>query len=150
MSSGVRNFIPKLYYAVTPLFILLDYVWDINVRVAVLDSKPLYKGLYYGFCVFCGIMVYIVPRCSAVVALFESAFIFIMTILGIFISYVQAILQMDDVLNADIQTISIVGPPQIVNLILAGGMSLLTFKMSLNELGISDYWPTKDTRSLLK
>ena len=138
MNSDLRAFVPKLYYAVTPVFILLDYVWHINVRVAVLDSQPLYKGLYYGFCVLCGVVVYVVPRCSSIVALVESAILFMMTVLGIFISYTQAILQMDDVLSADIQTISIVSPPKIINIILAGGMALWTFKRSLRELGLSD------------
>jgi len=139
MKSGISDIIPKLYYAVTPVFILLDYVWHINVRVAILDSKPLYKGLYYGFCVLCGIAVYVVPRCSSVVALAESIIIFVMTVLGVFIEYTQAILQMDDILNTDIQTVSIVGPPDVINLVLAGGMALLTFKKSLSELGLSRF-----------
>ena len=137
MSSGVGNFVPKLYYTITPVFILLDYVWHINIRVAILDSEPLYKGLYYGFCIFCGVLVYIIPKCSAIVAFFESGIIFAMTVLGIFIPYARAISQMDDVLNADIQTISIVSPPQVVNLVLAGGVAVLTFKKSLSVLGIS-------------
>jgi hypothetical protein len=134
MDSGVGNFVPKLYYAITPLFILLDYFWGINIRVAILDSEPMYKGLYYGFCIFCGIMVYIVPWCSAIVALVESAIILGMTILGVFMQYAQAILQVDDVLNADIQTISIVGPPHVINLVLAGGIALYTLRRSINEL----------------
>lgn len=134
MSSGVGNFVPKLYYAVTPVFILLDYLWHINVRVAILDSEPLYKSLYYGFCVFCGIMVYIVPWCSSIVAFFESGIILIMTILGLFIPYARAISQMDDVLNADIQTISVMGPPHIINLVFAGGIAFYTFRRSLDEM----------------
>jgi hypothetical protein len=139
MRSDVRNFIPKLYYAVTPLFILLDYVWHINVRVAVLDSEPLYKGLYYGFCILCGVAVYVVPRCSSVVALVESVIVFSMTVLSVFVPYVQVILQMDDILNADFQNVGILSVPYIVNLVLAGGMAALTFKKSLYELGISDH-----------
>ena len=134
MSSGVGNFVPKLYYAITPVFILLDYVWHINIRVAILDSEPLYKGLYYGFCIFCGVLVYIIPKCSAIVAFFESGIIFAMTVLGIFIPYARAISQMDDVLNADIQTISIVSPPQVVNLVLAVGIAFYTFRRSVDEL----------------
>ena len=134
MSSGVRNFVPKLYYAITPVFILLDYVCHINVRVAILDSEPLYKGLYYGFCVLCGVLVYIIPGYSSIVAFFESGIILGMTILGIFIPYVRAISQMDDILNTDIQTISIVGPPHVVNLVLAVGIAFYTFRSSLNEL----------------
>lgn len=138
MSSGVRHSIPKLYYTITPLFILLDYVWNINVRVAVLDSAPLYKGLYYGFCILCGVVIYIVPQCTSVVALVESAIIFTMTVLSVFVPYVQTIVQIDDILNSEIQNVSIVNVPHIVNLVLAGGMAALTFNKSLRVLGISD------------
>lgn len=134
MSSGVGHFVPKLYYAVTPLFILLDYVWNINVRVAILDAEPLYKGLYYGFCIFCGVAVYLLPRYSSVVAVFESGIILVMTALGPFILYARAISQMDDVLNTDLEAIGLVGPEHVVNLVLAGGIALYTFRRSINEL----------------
>ncbi len=137
MNFSVRHSVPKLYYTITPLFILLDYVWGINVRTVVLDSEPMYKGLYYGFCVLCGVVIYIVPRLSPVVALVESSIIFMMTVLSVFIPYVQTIVQMDNILDADIQYISILAPSYIVNLVLSGGMAALTFNKSLNVLGIS-------------
>jgi len=55
MGTRGRYSIPSLYYYITPLFVLLDYGWGISVRVAVLDSMPLYKNLYYGFCILCGV-----------------------------------------------------------------------------------------------
>ncbi len=137
MNFGVKHLIPKLYYTITPLFILLDYVWGINVRAVVLDSEPMYKGLYYGFCVLCGVVIYIVPRLSPVVALVESTIIFMMTVLSVFIPYVQSIVQMDNILDADLQYASIVSVPYIVNLVLAGGMAAFTFNKSLRVLGIS-------------
>lgn len=146
MKGRVKLLIPKLYYAVTPVFILLDYLCGINVRAVVLDSKPVYKVLYYGFCILCGIAIYLVPRYTAVVALLESTIIFLMTVLSVFIPYVQSIFLMDDILNADIQYISIATPSYIVNLVLAGGMAALTFKQSVNTLGISGNWPMKDIK----
>ena len=137
MSSGVRYFIPKLYYTITPLFILLDYVCGINVRTVVLDSETVYKGLYYGFCILCGVVIYIIPRLSPVVALVESSIIFMMTVLSVFIPYVETIVQMDNILDADIQYLSILGPSYFVNLVLSGGMAALTFNKSLNVLGLS-------------
>jgi hypothetical protein len=134
MSSGVRNFVPKLYYAVTPVFILLDYFWGINIRVAILDSEPLYKGFYYGFCILCGVAVYFIPRYSSVVAVFESAIILVMTALGPFILYARAISQMDDVLNTDLEAIGLVGPEHVVNFVLVGVIALYTFRKSLDEL----------------
>lgn len=137
MSSGVGHFVPKLYYTITPLFILFDYVLGINVRTVVLDSEPVYKGLYYGFCILCGVVIYLIPRLSPVVALVESIIILMMTVLSVFMPYIQAIAHMDDILNADIQYVSILGPPYIVNLVLSGGMAAFTFHKSLKVLGIS-------------
>ncbi|MBN2182789.1 MAG: hypothetical protein JW715_12835 [Sedimentisphaerales bacterium] len=138
MSIGGRFFIPRLYYIITPVFILLDYFWGINVRVAILDSEPLYKGLYYGFCVLCGVFVFVIPQSARVVILFESSIIFVMTVIGLFIPYARAIAQMDDILNSDILTAGIVEPPHIVNLVLAAGVSLFTIKMNLRGFGMSD------------
>ncbi len=145
MSISAGQLIPKLYYAVTPLFILLDYLWGINVRAVVLDSVPMYKGLYYGFCILCGVVIYIIPKFSPVVALVDSAVIFSMTVLSVFMSYVQSIMQIDDILDADLQYVSIIGPPCVVNLVLAGGMAALTFRTSLSTLGISGNEPASDT-----
>jgi len=89
MNDSTRYSIPRLYYFVTPAFILLDYVWGINVRVAVLDEMPLYKNLYYGLCILCGVIVFVRPRLSALVALAESSVILLLTLVGVFWPYVQ-------------------------------------------------------------
>ena len=136
MITGGRFVIPRLYYVLTPLFVLLDYFWGINIRVAILDSEPLYKGLYYGFCVLCGVVVFVVPQCARVVTLLESSIIFVMTVVGLFIPYARAISQMDDILNSDILTAGIVEPPHILNLVLAGAVSLFTIKINLKGFGI--------------
>jgi len=49
MTIRGRYSVPSVYYCITPLFILLDYAGGLSIRVAVLDSMPLYKNLYYGF-----------------------------------------------------------------------------------------------------
>jgi len=76
-----RHFIPRWYYYATPLFILLDYFAGINVRVSALDAMPLYKYAYYGFCILCGLCIYIFPKYSPIVALLESAINYVLMIL---------------------------------------------------------------------
>jgi hypothetical protein len=141
MSIHSGHTIPRLYYYITPLFILLDYFGGINVRVAVLDSMPLYKNLYYGFCIFCAFGMYIRPRYSAVVALFESSIIFLMTVLGVFLPYVQVVMQGDDILNANWEAADAFTVPRITNLLLSGIIALFAFHGSLRTLGISDDRP---------
>jgi len=69
MNIDFRNSFARWYFYITPLFILLDLIFGINVRVSALETMPLYKNLYYGFCILCGVCMYIIPRYSAVVAL---------------------------------------------------------------------------------
>ena len=88
MKKHKRHFIPKWYYYATPLFILLDYLLGINVRVSALDAMPIYKNAYYGFCIICALCIYIFPRYSPIVALFESAINILMMILLLFLPYV--------------------------------------------------------------
>jgi hypothetical protein len=135
MKINIGNLIPKLYYTITPAFILLDYIWGINVRVAILDNAPLYKGLYYGFCIICGIIIYLVPRSSSFIALIESAIIIMLTIVGFLLSYAQILSQAFDVMNADFESIKILDPQYVANLFLAGGIATFTLLKSQRELG---------------
>lgn len=136
MSEQNKLLIPKIYFALTPAFILLDYFGGMNIRIAVLDSYPTYKGLYYGFCILCGIITFFIPRFSPVIALFESIAIYLMTILGVFVPYFQLIQHAD--LNTDFQLENIMTAPYITNLVLAGFIAVFTFHTSLEVIGISD------------
>ncbi len=135
MSIGYRHSIARWYYYITPLFILLDYIWGVNVRVTILDSMPLYKSLYYGFCILCGVGMYIVPQYFAVVALLESTIIFTMVVLGIFVPYVQNILYVDDILTADFKAMEAsLNIQPIVNLVLAGSVAIFVFRQSIRTI----------------
>ncbi len=134
MSIDYRLSIARWYYYITPLFILLDYIWGINVRVNVLDSTLLYKNFYYGFCILCGVGMYIVPQCSAVVALFESTINFAMAVFSLFLPYVQH-LYADDVLSADWEVAGALSIERIVNLVLAGSVAIFVFRKSIKSIG---------------
>ncbi len=134
MVKLARHAVPRFYYYATPLFILLDYFGGINVRVAILDSMPLYKNLYYGFCIFCGVGMFALPRLTPVVVLFESSINFLMIVLTIYLPYIRFITQTDDVLNADFPTVAGFSVPCIVNIVLAGAMAAIGFRGSVQEL----------------
>jgi len=140
-----RQTIPKFYYYITPLFILLDYFGGISVRVAVLDSMPMYKNLYYGFCIFCAFSMYFRPQFTAVVTLFESTIIVLITVLSVFLPYIRFIMQADDVLNESWDIMNAFSIPRIVNLVLAGTMAIVAFHGSIDALGISKDRPRQNT-----
>ena len=135
MSIGYRNSIARWYFYITPLFILLDYFGGVNVRVSALDSWPLYKNLYYGFCILCGVCMYIVPRYSAVVALFESIINFGMIVFSIFMPYIQNMIYAEDILNADFKAMEeAINAQSIVNLVIVGSFVVLTFQKSIQTI----------------
>jgi len=147
MSTGYRNSIARWYFYITPLFILLDYFGGVNVRVSALEGMPMYKVLYYGFCVLCGVCMYIVPRYSAVVALFESLINFMMIVLGVFLPYVQNILYVDDILSADFKAMEeSLNIQPIVNLVIVGSCVILTFRKSVETIaeGFGFFGPTSN------
>lgn len=127
MGRLVRYSIPRLYYLVTPAFILLDYAGGINVRVAVLDHLPVYKNLYYGFCLLCGVAVYFLPEYAAVVALFESPVNLLIAILGLVLPYFERLQHLDDILSADWSPAPDFSAAYLTNLVLAAGISAFAF-----------------------
>ena len=142
MRTYKRHFIPRWYYYATPLFILLDYLAGINVRVAALDSMPLYKNAYYGFCILCGLCIYILPKYSPIVALFESGINFMMTILLLFLPYAILISNTEDVLSQDWSLPQMFTAQRIVNLTLAGFVAVFAFRASIHRVE-ADFAPTE-------
>jgi len=130
---------------ITPIFILLDYVWGISIRVTVLDSMPLYKNLYYGFCILCGVFVYAIPVMTPAVALFESSINFLITVLAVFMPYINFITKTDDYLIVDLPTVARFDTPHIVNILLAGTIAILGFHGSIDALRISKDKPLSNT-----
>ncbi|MCP4613302.1 MAG: hypothetical protein GY845_31820 [Planctomycetes bacterium] len=138
MDFDFKNSFARWYFYITPLFILLDYIWGLNIRVSALDSAPGYKNLYYGFCILCGIGMFITPRYSAIVALLESSINFMMIVLGIFMPYVQNVLYAEDILNADFKAVgeAITAEP-FANLMIVGACVVLTFRKSTETIAES-------------
>jgi len=134
MKRDYRQIVARWYYFATPIFILLDYLWGINVRVSVLDSMPLYKNLYYGFCITCAVGICIFPRYSAVVALAESTINFLMVVFFLFTPYVYCLTHMDDVLSAVSDVENVFSMQRIANLFLAGLVAVFAFRSSVWKL----------------
>ena len=137
MERFARHAIARYYYYVTPLFILLDYLFGLNVRAAILDTMPLYKNLYYGFCIMCGVGAFLFPRMTPVVTLFESTACIFAIVLTVYSPYIRFILQTDDILNTDTPLTAGISAPCTVNLVLVGIMAVIGFRGCLYELQFS-------------
>ena len=62
----------RLYYAATAVFLLLDFGFGVNVRVAFLDAWPVWRALYYLFCFACFGLIAWRPALADVVTTVES------------------------------------------------------------------------------
>ncbi|MHC4727600.1 MAG: hypothetical protein ACYS17_10280 [Planctomycetota bacterium] len=146
----LRNSFVKLYFYITPVFILIDYIFGINIRVAALDSAPTYKILYYGFCILCGVCIFIIPRYSAVVALFESTINIIMLVVGFFLQYMQTITgMMDDVIGTDFKAVeNSLTFESITNFAIVGSCLLFTFHKSINTIAESFGYDGSDSKKI--
>jgi hypothetical protein len=61
-----------LYYAATILFVVLDYVLGINLRVAFLESYPTARRVYYAICFACFAVILWRPAWAALIGGIES------------------------------------------------------------------------------
>lgn len=125
--------IPRFYYLMTPAFIVLDYAVGFNIRTAVLNAMPLYKNLYYGFCILCGVVVFVRPRASAVVALFESSIMVLLTLTSVFLPVLTAFERFAD-LSGDWDLAQVISIEGAANLWMSGSIAIVAFHLSFAAL----------------
>ena len=102
------------YYAATLLFLVLDYAFGFNVRVAFLEPWPLARAGYYGFCFVCLALMWWRPAWIALIGSFESLVTLVALIFGMAI---RVMIPNDAIFleNADFVTVR-----EIINFLIAG------------------------------
>ena len=102
------------YYAATLLFLLLDYVFGFNVRVAFLEPWPLARAGYYGFCFVCLGLMWWRPSSIALIGSFES----LVTLVALIFGMAMRVMIPNDAIfaeNANFVTIR-----EVINFVIAG------------------------------
>ena len=77
----------RLYYLATPLFVLLDFGFGLNLRLAGLEGHPGVRVAWYGACVACALLTWRAPVLAPLVALIESAATVLALVLGVMLPY---------------------------------------------------------------
>ena len=117
-----------LYYAATAFFLLLDYGFGLNVRIAFLDTLPAARMAYYGICFAClGLMIWR-PSWTTFIGTFESLVTLIALIFGM---AVRVMIPNDAIFeeNATILTYQ-----EVINFVIAGSVAYLAWIRGLKEL----------------
>jgi hypothetical protein len=66
------RFVALVYWS-TPLFVALDFLYGVSLRIPFLDALPGAKVAYYAADLACGVAIALWPRWTAAIGLGESA-----------------------------------------------------------------------------
>ena len=147
MDLDFRNSFARWYFYITPVFILLDYFWGLNIRIAALDAEPSYKNLYYGLCILCGVLMYIIPRVSALIAFIESLINLVMLLLIIILPYMRIITTLtEDALGADFKALQeSFSVDSIINIFIVVLCITITLRTSVDRMSRTFNFNQSDT-----
>jgi len=116
------------YYAATVLFLWLDYGFDINVRVAFLESAPGLKTLYYLVCFTCLALVLWRPALTTFVGMIES----LATLMALIINMaLRSMIVSDSMIESGSGFVTI---PEIVNFLIAGGAAYVAYLQGIRSM----------------
>jgi len=122
-----RNIL-RSYYAATVVFLLLDYVFGLNIRLAFLDDSVGLKISYYAFCLTCFALMVWRPTWTVLIGAFES----LLTLIAIIMHMALRVMVITD------QSIEsghgYVTMPEIINFLLAGGVAYVAWARGIREL----------------
>ena len=116
------------YYAASVVFLLLDFVADINVRLAFLEPWPTARAAYYGVCFAClGLMLWR-PAWTVLIGSFES----LVTLVALILSMAVRVLVPGDAVFAG--QAAFVTVPEILNFLISGSVAYFAWVKGLRAL----------------
>jgi len=128
-SLPVSTKLLRSYYAATILFVLLDYVLNINVRVAFLEDWPTWRALYYGFCFACLALMLWRPAWSTWIGTFESLLTLSLLILNMGVRVMLVTDQMIETGRGGVTT------SEILNFAIVSAAAYVSFMRGATKLG---------------
>lgn len=117
-----------VYYAATALFLLLDYGFSINIRLAFLESYPDWRSAYYGLCFACLALILWRPALAVIVGTVESLLTLVALILHMAL---RVMLISDDML---VTSYGIVTMPEVINFLISGGVAYFAWAQGMKSL----------------
>ena len=118
-----------VYYGATILFVILDFAFDFNIRLAFLDNYPGWRVAYYIFCYGCLALMLWRPQWSALIGTAES----LLTLSLLIISMGARIM----IVNEDMITSGrgMVTMQEVVNFAIASTIAYTAYSRSVREIG---------------
>ena len=117
-----------IYYAATLIFVVLDYLFGVNVRVAFLDPWPLARLVYYLVCFGCLAVTLWRPGWAALTAAIESLTAIVALTLAMAI---RIMIVTDEMID---HGTGFVTQEQIFNYVISGTVACFAWYQALNTL----------------
>ena len=117
-----------LYYAATIVFLVLDYGFDVNVRVAALDAYPGLRGAYYLVIFGCfGLMLWR-PAWTTAIGVIESLATLIALIMNMAL---RSMVVSEHMLETGSGFVTM---PEIVNFLISGFVAYFSWHRGMTRL----------------
>ncbi len=118
----------RSYYLATVLFLLLDIVFNVNVRIAFLDSQDTLRALYYAIIFTCMVLILWRPGWTVVISVVESLVLLVALILNM---GMRTMLVSDAMLESGTGFVTM---PEIFNFMITGSIAYLAFMQGMKDL----------------
>lgn len=115
------------YYAATALFLLLDYLFGLNFRIAFLDGAIGVRAGYYAVCFLCLALILWRPRWSVLVGAFES----LITMVALILSMAIGTMVPSDAFVEHQAAISV---EELVNFLISGSIAYWSWNRGIEQL----------------
>jgi len=116
------------YYGATLVFLLLDVVFGLSIRIAFLDANNTFRMLYYGFCMLCFLVMIWKPALTVLVGAVES----LITLLALIVVMgLRVMVPTDQMLESGT---GIVTMPEVLNFVIAGSIAYIAWSGGMQEL----------------
>ena len=116
------------YYAATVLFLLLDYFFGVDIRLAFLDASDTARLAYYSFCLACFAAMLWRPRWTVAIGAFES----LITLAAMIIYMALRVMGLGTGTLEPGQ--DVVTVPEVVNFLISGGIAYVAWARGVAEL----------------
>ena len=118
----------RIYYLATVIFLLLDLIFELNVRVAFFENSPVLRASYYAFIFICMALILWRPGWTVRISAIESVFVLMALIINM---GMRVMLVSDAMLEGGTGFVTM---PEIINFMISGGIAYMAFTQGMNEL----------------
>jgi len=80
----------RFYYILTPLFLIMELIWGIKVRVPLIMENAELRYAYYGVCFAFGVICYFRHKLTAMLAMTESVINIALLCCGFYLAVVSS------------------------------------------------------------